>query len=126
MKKDDKASKIDKSDLEQKTRALLESVSSDIKRIAEAQSSTGAQIAEIRANMATKSEVNAISMAVITLSGDLKALDDKVKAVDSKVNILDSKVNAVDSRLKAVENKLDKNLSNHETRITKLEEKVLV
>jgi hypothetical protein len=51
-------------------------------------------------------------MAVMTLSGDIKALD--------------TKVDVIDTRLKTVENKIDENLSNHEKRITKLEEKVLV
>lgn len=98
-------------DSERETRVLLENISRDVTRIAEAQSSTTAQIAEIKANMATKSELNTVSMAVMSLSGDVKTLKNDVKNIDT--------------RLKTVEEKIDKNLDNHDKRITKLEEKVL-
>lgn len=112
MKKNSKTSGYKKVDTERETRVLLERMHSDIQRIAETQSSTATQIAEIKADMPSKSEVNTISMAVISLSGDVKTLQNDVKNIDT--------------RLKTVEEKLDKNLDNHEKRITKLEEKVLV
>jgi len=109
MKKNGELSGSKKIDTERETRVLLERMHSDIQRIAEAQSSTGTQIAEIKATVADlptlKSEVKAISMAVMTLSGDVKNLTNDVKGLNNKV---------------------DENLANHEKRITKLEEKVLV
>ncbi len=98
MKKNGKTSESKKVNTERGTQVLLERMHADIQRIAEVQSSTVTQIAEIKADMPTKSEVNTISMAVIQISGDMKAL----------------------------KNKVDENLSNHEARITKLEEKVLI
>ncbi len=112
MKKNDKTPKSKTTDSERETIVLLERMHSDIQRIAETQSSTTARIAEIKADMPTKSEVNTISMAVMSLSGDIKTLQNDVKNIDT--------------RLKTVEEKLDKNLDNHEKRITKLEEKVFV
>ena len=102
MEKNDKTSKIDKSDLEQKTRALLENMGSDIKRIAEAQTATADKVTKIETLTtrlpALESAVNTISMAVMQISSDVKDL----------------------------KNKVDENLLNHEKRITKLEEKVLI
>ncbi|MDO8525844.1 MAG: hypothetical protein Q7S07_05090, partial [Candidatus Omnitrophota bacterium] len=56
----------------------------------------------------------------------LKTVENKVDAVDTRLKTVENKVDAVDTRLKNVENKVDENLANHEKRITKLEEKVLV
>ena len=98
MAKNGKTPKSKSIDSDRETRVLLEDMNRSITRIAEAQSSTSAQIAEIKATMATKSEVNTISMAVMQISSDLKSLT----------------------------NKVDENLTNHDKRITKLEEKVLV
>ncbi len=101
MKKNGKEPKVDKSDLEQKTRTLLENMSSDIKRIAEAQAATVDKVAKIETAVirlpTLESAVNTISMAVMQIGSDVKDL----------------------------KNKVDENLSNHEKRITKLEEKVL-
>ncbi len=115
MKKNGKLSKSKKIDREREAQVLLERMHSDIQRIAEAQSSTGTQIAEIKsaiADMPTKSEVNTITMAVMTISGDVKGLTNDVKDLKNDVN--------------GLKNKVDENLSNHERRITKLEEKVFV
>jgi len=98
MKKNEKSSASKNINTERETRVLLEEMHSDIQRIAEGQSSTTAQIVEIKATMATKSEVDTISMAVMQISSDLKSLT----------------------------NKVDENLANHDKRITKLEQKVLV
>ncbi len=102
MKKSGKAIKVDKSDLEQKTRVLLENMSSDIKQIAEAQTATANKVAKIETAVtrlpSLESTVNTISMAVMQISSDVKDL----------------------------KNKVNENLSNHEKRISKLEEKVLV
>lgn len=115
MAKNDKTPKSKSTDSERETRVLLENMNRNITRIAEAQSSTNEQITEIKssiAGLATKSELETVSMAVMSLSGDVKTLKNDVKNIDT--------------RLKTVEEKLDKNLNNHEKRITKLEEKVLV
>ena len=107
MKKNSESTGSKKTDTNRETRVLLERMHSDIQRIAEAQSSTGTQIAEIKAVvndlLPLKSEVKTIYVAVMQLSGDLKEL--KTDGKDLK-------------------NKVDENLSNHEKRITKLEEKV--
>lgn len=107
MKKNSESTGSKKTDTNRETRVLLERMHSDIQRIAEAQSSTGTQIAEIKAIvndlLPLKSEVKTIYVAVMQLSGDLK---------EFKTDVKDLK------------NKVDENLSNHEKRITKLEEKV--
>jgi len=139
MAKNGKAPKSKPVDTDRETRVLLEDMNRNITRIAEAQSSTAEQIAEIKASMATKSELNIVSMAVMslsgdvktlrgdvkTLSGDVKTLSGDVKTLQDDVKKLDTKVDAIDTRLKTVENKIDENLTNHDKRITKLEEKVL-
>jgi uncharacterized protein YoxC len=108
MKKNSESTGSKKTDTNRETRVLLERMHSDIQRIAEAQSSTGTQIAEIKAIvndlLPLKSEVKTIYVAVMQLSGDLKELK-----TDGK----------------GLKNKVDENLSNYEKRITKLEEKVL-
>lgn len=105
MAKNGKTPKSKPIDSGRETRVLLENISRDVTRIAEAQSSTSAQIAEIKATMATKSELDIVSKAVMQLSGDLKEVKNDVKDL---------------------KNKVDENLSNHDKRITKLGEKVLV
>ena len=125
MAKNGKAPKSKPVDTDRETRVLLEDMNRNITRIAEAQSSTAEQIAEIKASMATKSELNIVSMAVMSLSGDVKTLRGDVKTLQDDVKKLDTKVDVIDTRLKTVENKIDENLTNHDKRITKLEEKVL-
>lgn len=98
MAKNGKIPKSKSIDSDRETRVLLENMNRNITRIAEEQSSTSAQIAEIKATMATKSELDTVSMAVMQISKDVKELKDKV----------------------------NQDLSNHDKRITKLEEKVLV
>ncbi len=126
MAKNGKAPKSKSIDSDRETRVLLEDMSRNITRIAEAQSSTKAQIAEIKATMATKSELNTVSMAVMQISGDVKTIQGDVKTIQGDVKTLQSDVKNIDKRLKTVEEKIDKNLDNHEKRITKLEQKVLV
>ena len=126
MAKNGKAPKSKSIDSDRETRVLLEDMSRNITRIAEAQSSTKAQIAEIKATMATKSELNTVSMAVMQISGDVKTIQGDVKTLHGDVKTLQSDVKNIDKRLKTVEEKIDKNLDNHEKRITKLEQKVLV
>lgn len=114
MAKNSKAPKSKSIDSDRETRVLLEDMSRNITRIAEAQSSTSVQIAEIKSaitGLATKSELETVSMAVMSLSGDVKALKGDVKNIDT--------------RLKTVEEKIDKNLDNHDKRIAKIEEKIL-
>lgn len=109
MKKNGKASEPKKIDRERETRVLLEDMHSDIKRIAEAQIFSNDRFGRLEIAVAEliplKSEVKALSSAVMQLSGDLKEVKNDVKDL---------------------KNKVDENLSNHEKRITKIEEKVLV
>ena len=84
-----------------------------------------AQIAEIKANMATKSELETVAMAVMSLSGDVKTLKTDVNTLKTDVSALKTDVKNIDTRLKVVEEKIDNNLDNHDKRITRLEEKVL-
>ena len=108
MKKNSESTGSKKTDTNRETRVLLERMHSDIQRIAEAQSSTSTQIAEIKATVndlrPLKSEVKTIYVAVMQFSGDLKELKTDVKDL---------------------KNKVDEELSNHEKRIKKVEEKVL-
>ena len=105
MKNNRKASESKKIDRERETRVLLEKMHSDIQRIAEA----SGQIAEIKVTvndlLPLKSEAKTISMAVRQFSSDLKEVKNDIKNL---------------------QNKVDENLSNHEKRITKIEEKILV
>jgi gas vesicle protein len=105
MVKNGKIPKSKSIDSGRETRVLLENMSRDITRIAEAHSSTAAQIAEIKVTMATKSGLDIVSKAVMQLNSDLKEVKNDVKDL---------------------KNKVDENLSNHDKRITKLEAKVLV
>jgi hypothetical protein len=88
-------------DLGRETRVLLERIYSDIKIITEVLSAHGDKLSKIEDTIrdmpGMKLEIKAISNAVMQISGDLK------------------KTNA----------KLDAGLLNHETRIVRLEEKVL-
>ncbi len=89
--------------------ALLENMNRDITRIAEVQAATADDVSKIKKvveRMPTmESAINTISTAVMQLSGDIKDLKNDVKDL---------------------KNKIDENLSNHDKRITKLEEKVLI
>ncbi len=109
MAKNGKAPESKSIDSDRETRVLLENISRDVTRIAEAQSSASAQISEIKTTvnelLPLKSEVKAISMAVMTLSSELKEVKNDVKDL---------------------KNKVEEGLSNHDKRITKLEEKILV
>jgi chromosome segregation ATPase len=116
MKKNSKTPEIDKSDIEQKTRILLENIGSDVKRIAEVQTAAADDVSKMKKMVGRipvlESEVKAVSMAVITLSGEVKNLTGDVKELKTD--------------MKDLKNKVDENLSNHDKRITKLEEKVLL
>ncbi len=116
MAKNGKTPKSKPIDSDRETRVLLEDMSRNITRIAEAQTATAEKVSKMEKLVdripAMESAVDTISTAVMQISKDVKKLD--------------SKADAIDTRLKAVENKVDENLANHDKRITKLEEKVLV
>lgn len=99
MKKNDKAPKTKMTDSERETRVLLEKIHSDVKTIAEGQTSNTQRLGRIE------------SVVCLELSG-----------FKSDVEIIKVAVMDTNQRVKTIEKKLD----NHETRITKLEEKVLV
>jgi predicted nucleic acid-binding Zn-ribbon protein len=98
MKKNDKAPKTQTTDLERETRVLLEKIYSDVKTIAEGQTSNTERL-------------DRIESAVSELGG----LKSDVEMI--KVAVMDT-----NQRVKVIEKKID----NHEIRITKLEEKVAV
>ena len=98
MKKSDKAPKTQTIDSARETRVLLEKIYSDVKTIAEGQTSNTQRL-------------DRIESAVSELGG----LKSDVEMI--KVAVMDT-----NQRVKTIEKKLD----NHEIRITKLEVKVFV
>jgi ribosome assembly protein YihI (activator of Der GTPase) len=98
MKKNDKTPKTKTTDSERETRVLLERIHSDVKIIAEGQTSNSQRL-------------DRIESAVSELGG----LKSDVEMI--KVAVMDT-----NQRVKTIEKKLD----NHETRIIKVEEKVFV
>ncbi|MFH0763784.1 MAG: hypothetical protein V1927_02125 [Candidatus Omnitrophota bacterium] len=112
MKKNDKAQKSKEFDLERETRALLENMHSDIKKIAEAQSSHGNRLDKIETAVkeipTIRSEIKIISMAVEANSKDLKDIKSELHSMN--MALMD----------------ISHVTENHEKRIKKVEEKVFV
>ncbi len=98
MKKNDKTPKSKTTDSERETRVLLEKIYSDVKTIAEGQASNTQRLDGIE---------NAMS-ELVGLKSDVEMI--KMAVMDTSQTV------------KSIEKKLD----NHETRITKLEAKVLI
>ena len=98
MKKNNKTPQAQTADSERQTRVLLENIYSDVKTIAEGQTSNTQRL-------------DRIESAVSELGG----LKSDVEMI--KVAVMDT-----NQRVKVIEKKID----NHEIRITKLEEKMVV
>ena len=98
MKKDDKTPKTKTTDSERETRVLLEKIHSDVKTIAEGQTSSNQRLDRIESTIS----------GLIGLKSDVEII---------KVAVMDT-----NQRIKVIEERLD----NHETRITKVEAKVFV
>jgi len=98
MKKNNKTPQAQTADSERQTRVLLEKIYSDVKTIAEGQTSNTQRL-------------DRIESAVSELGG----LKSDVEMI--KVAVMDT-----NQRVKVIEKKID----NHEIRITKLEEKMVV
>ena len=81
---------------------LLENIGRDVTRIAEAQA-------------ATAEKVSRIGKVV-----------DHIPALESAIDTTSTAVMQISSDLRGLTNKVDENLANHEKRITKIEEKVLI
>ena len=113
MKKNGKAHKTDKSDFEQKTRVLLEDIHQQVKTVAEGHGDIVRKLDEHDKKFnKIESELGTVKIAVMTIIGDVK--------------MLRSDVDTIKGDVKTLNNKLDENIANHEKRISKLEEKVLV
>lgn len=82
--------------------ALFENMNRDITRIAEAQ-------------VATVEKVSKIEKVV-----------ERIPAMESAINTISTAVMQISSDIKELKNKVVQDLSNHDKRITKLEEKVLI
>lgn len=102
MAKNGNAPKGKSVDSERETRVLLENVSRDVTRIAEAQASTAEKVSK------------------------MEKLVERIPAIESVIDTISTAVMQISSDVKEIKNKVDQDLSNHEKRITKLEEKVLV
>jgi len=99
MKKNGKGSKTDKSDFEQKTRVLLEDIRHSVQTVAEGRGGIVKRLDKIESELSSvKSELHTVKLAVM----DTNHCTDRI------------------------EKKVDEALENHEKRIAKLEEKVLV
>ena len=127
MKKNDKAPKTDKSDSDQKTRVLLEEIHHQVKTIAEGHGGLVQKFDEHDKKLnKIASELGTAKMALMTIIGDVKTLRSDVDTVKSDVKTLRGDVDMIKCDLKTINIKLDDDVANHEKRITKLEEKVLV
>ena len=117
MKKNGKASKSKEFDLERGTRALLENMHSDIKKIAEAQSSHGDRLDKIEMAVkeipAMKVDIRTISMAVGANSKAIESNSKDLKEIKSELHSMNMALMETSHEIK-----------DHEKRIKKVEEKV--
>jgi len=90
-----------KHDSGRETRVLLERISSDVRTVAEQHGSVKEEMTQLRNSMESRSAT--VEMAVMESAKEIKALKNGQERVEQK---------------------LDTTLTNHEQRITKIEEKV--
>ena len=102
MKKSDKSPKTQKTDLELETRVLLEAISQQVQVVAEGHGTIIRKLDE------HDKKFDVIEKQIGGLKSDVEVI---------KVAVMDT-----NQRVKTIEKKID----NHETRITKLEEKIFV
>jgi archaellum component FlaC len=127
MTKNDKAPKTDKSDFEQKTRVLLEEIHRQVKTVAEGHGDIIRKLDNHDKKFnKIESELGTVKIAIMTIIGDVKTLRSDVDTVKGDVKMLRSGIDTIKGDVKTINDKLDENVTNHEKRIIKLEEKVLV
>jgi len=100
MAKDSKTPKSKMTDTERGT--LLENIGRDVTRIAEAQAATADKVSK------------------------MEKLVERIPAMESAIDTISTAVMQISKDVKDLKNKVDQDLSNHDKRITKLEEKVLM
>ena len=100
MAKNDKTPKSKMTDTERGT--LIENIGRDVTRIAEAQAATAEKVSK------------------------MGKLVDRIPAIESAIDTISTAVMQIGNDVKSLTKKVDENLANHDKRITKLEEKVLV
>ena len=100
MAKNGKTPKNKMTDTERGT--LIENIGRDVTRIAEAQAATAEKVSK------------------------MEKLVDRIPAIESAIDTISTAVMQIGNDVKSLTKKVDENLANHDKRITKLEEKVLV
>ena len=100
MAKNGKTPKSKMTDTERGT--LIENIGRDVTRIAEAQVATAEKVSK------------------------MEKLVDRIPAIESAIDTISTAVMQIGNDVKSLTKKVDENLANHDKRITKLEEKVLV
>ncbi len=100
MAKNDKSPKSKMTDTERGT--LIENIGRDVTRIAEAQAATAEKVSK------------------------MEKLVDRIPAIESAIDTISTAVMQISSDVNSLTKKVDENLANHDKRINKLEEKVLV
>ena len=100
MAKNGKTPKNKMTDTERGT--LIENIGRDVTRIAEAQAATAEKVSK------------------------MGKLVDRIPAIESAIDTISTAVMQIGNDVKSLTKKVDENLANHDKRITKLEEKVLV
>ena len=100
MAKNGKIPKSKMTDTERGT--LIENIGRDVTRIAEAQVATAEKVSK------------------------MEKLVDRIPAIESAIDTISTAVMQIGNDVKSLTKKVDENLANHDKRITKLEEKVLV
>ena len=100
MAKNGKTPKSKMTDTERGT--LIENIGRDVTRIAEAQAATAEKVSK------------------------MGKLVDRIPAIESAIDTISTAVMQIGNDVKSLTKKVDENLANHDKRITKLEEKVLV
>ena len=100
MAKNGKTPKNKMTDTERGT--LIENIGRDVTRIAEAQAATAEKVSK------------------------MGKLVERIPAIESAIDTISTAVMQIGNDVKSLTKKVDENLANHDKRITKLEEKVLV
>lgn len=109
MKKNNKTPKADKTDLEQKTRVLLEEVRHGLNTIAEGHG-------------ALSSKLNNIDERLSKIESTFFKNEWAIESIKNKVGTIDTKLDRIENVVLDINN----TIKDHGKRITKLEEKALV
>ena len=121
MKKNDKKPKVDKTDLEQKTRVLLEEIRHDLKTIAEGHSILAKKLENHDEKLCEVGEI------VRKMDTHYFKLQMDTEAVKSQTGTIDIKVDRIERDLRMVKNivmDISRETKDIEKRVKKVEEKV--